>query len=347
MVISFKLNQILSAIQNTQGVGLQILDADPIDVPDKGTLYSKNVDGYAELFFMDDYGLVTQITDKGSSLGGGSGGSAENFPIITDVVISSANTFNISAKPGKSSTLSMTLSDGNTYTATSPYAMDINTNGAGGLEGSLTVTASTAYFVYAVPHPSNAGEAIFIISDQDPDPANDNGPTNYAVWRYIGHVYYKSDSSLRPFVQDGSKFIFTYLGETALNLYSGAGAFPTGTITSLVSGSVPGGGTLRTLGAAIPINIVNTVDLQGGMDSDSSDDASLTISPDTITVSIPKWTSLGSCLFDSEVNNETVNYVPDIPVVDNELYFKWVVEKASGGFYWTVILRAYRDKFLM
>lgn len=76
MVISFKLNQILEAIQNTRGVGLQVLDSDPADILDKGTVYTKDVDGYAELFFVDDYGLVTQITNKGAALGSGSGGLA-------------------------------------------------------------------------------------------------------------------------------------------------------------------------------------------------------------------------------------------------------------------------------
>ncbi|MGW8178622.1 MAG: phage head spike fiber domain-containing protein, partial [bacterium] len=66
MAISIKLDQVLSAIENTDGVGLQVLTADPTQVPEKGLIYSKDVDGYAELFFMDSEGNITQLSNQGS-----------------------------------------------------------------------------------------------------------------------------------------------------------------------------------------------------------------------------------------------------------------------------------------
>lgn len=39
--------------------------SDPINIADVGFVYAKDVDGYTELFFMDNYGSTTQITDDG------------------------------------------------------------------------------------------------------------------------------------------------------------------------------------------------------------------------------------------------------------------------------------------
>lgn len=54
---------------------LQLPDTtDPLFVSDIGQLYSKEVDGYSELHYRDDYGLITQITNRGEVLGGGASG---------------------------------------------------------------------------------------------------------------------------------------------------------------------------------------------------------------------------------------------------------------------------------
>lgn len=45
--------------------------SDPTNLNDSGLVYSKEIDGYTELFYMDDYGFSTQITNKGSAVGGG------------------------------------------------------------------------------------------------------------------------------------------------------------------------------------------------------------------------------------------------------------------------------------
>ncbi len=43
---------------------------DPTAISDTGTIYAKDVDGYTELFYFDDYGNSIQITSKGSIVGG-------------------------------------------------------------------------------------------------------------------------------------------------------------------------------------------------------------------------------------------------------------------------------------
>jgi hypothetical protein len=45
--------------------------SEPTSLLNAGLVYSKDVDGYSEFFYMDDYGLSTQITNKGSAVGGG------------------------------------------------------------------------------------------------------------------------------------------------------------------------------------------------------------------------------------------------------------------------------------
>jgi len=44
--------------------------SNPSNLADAGLVYSREIDGYTELFYMDDYGLATQITNKGSPVGG-------------------------------------------------------------------------------------------------------------------------------------------------------------------------------------------------------------------------------------------------------------------------------------
>jgi len=39
-------------------------DTDPSSLSDTGNVYSKKVDGYSELYYMDNYGLITQLTNK-------------------------------------------------------------------------------------------------------------------------------------------------------------------------------------------------------------------------------------------------------------------------------------------
>lgn len=46
------------------------VDADPIPVDSDGYIYSKEVDGYAELHYMDNYGLITRVTNAGSIING-------------------------------------------------------------------------------------------------------------------------------------------------------------------------------------------------------------------------------------------------------------------------------------
>ena len=64
----------LNTYESLEGVGLFSQEADPSYSLDKGYVYAKEVDGYTELHYMDDYGLSIQITDKGSVTGGGGGG---------------------------------------------------------------------------------------------------------------------------------------------------------------------------------------------------------------------------------------------------------------------------------
>ena len=45
---------------------IEKVDADPAHVADKGTVYPKEVGGKIELFYIDEAGIVTQITTNGS-----------------------------------------------------------------------------------------------------------------------------------------------------------------------------------------------------------------------------------------------------------------------------------------
>jgi subtilisin-like proprotein convertase family protein len=56
----------LAVFNSVPGVGFWRQSSDPTNVALKGFSYSKIQDGYTELFYMDDYGLTSQFTTKGS-----------------------------------------------------------------------------------------------------------------------------------------------------------------------------------------------------------------------------------------------------------------------------------------
>jgi hypothetical protein len=67
MSISLQFDQVLRALANTVGVGMNST-TDPAYEVDKGHLYSKYVDSVNELFYEDGYGTITQITTNGQLL---------------------------------------------------------------------------------------------------------------------------------------------------------------------------------------------------------------------------------------------------------------------------------------
>jgi hypothetical protein len=67
MSISLQFDQVLRALANTVGVGMNST-TDPTLEVDKGHLYSKYVDSVNELFYEDGYGTITQVTTDGQLL---------------------------------------------------------------------------------------------------------------------------------------------------------------------------------------------------------------------------------------------------------------------------------------
>jgi hypothetical protein len=270
---------------------------------------------------------------------------AQNLP-LTDGV--SGDTFNMVAQAGADAELRMLLNDGAIYRVNAPYAMDVGTNGAGGLEGSLTATASTPYFIYAVPDPSNPGQAIFVMSDQDPDPNNDNGPANYDVWSYCGFVYYMSTSALRQVHQEGDTFYFPDPQETALALYEGAASNPpVNTWYTFNTGSAAGGvGTQRAISAALPTNIVGSVRFIGGLDTDTGDTIMFGIDSYEHSYTLNTlWPKRMAWIWIDTEELDRATFDRWVPLHNNDCRFRWETLVGSG-FDWCVVLRGYTDKFL-
>lgn len=81
---------------------------------------------------------------------------------------------------------------GRLYIITEDLTCNLKANGAGGLAGTRTITASTAYYLYGVEHEST----VALVADiHDPD----DGPEGFPVWTYLGGFRIESTSTLSPF----------------------------------------------------------------------------------------------------------------------------------------------------
>ena len=269
----------------------------------------------------------------------------QNLPLIDGV---SGDTFNMIAAAGASSDLWIPMNDGSMLRVTAPYAMDIGTNGAGGLEGSLTVANSTTYFIYAVPHSTNAGEAMFVLSDKDPNPNNDNGPANYSVWAYCGFLFYRSTSDLRPVHQNGANFHFADPTESALQIYFGSAVDPPQTTwyTFSTASAAGGVGTQRDISAALPMSLIDSIDLQAGCDSDAGDQIAFYVDAREVAWATPSnWKNLGVVMFHLDNSQRAVTNRQNIPVHSDDVKFMWS-GRVGNLFDWSMSVRGYTDKYL-
>jgi hypothetical protein len=55
----------LDTLASVRGVGMFAQSTDPVAATGKGVLYSKDIDGYTELVYMDNFGLTSQMTTRG------------------------------------------------------------------------------------------------------------------------------------------------------------------------------------------------------------------------------------------------------------------------------------------
>lgn len=63
MSICLRPDEVLSLIDNTEGIGLKNIE-DPEAQTGKGYLYAKDLDGYSELFYMDNSGAKIRLAGK-------------------------------------------------------------------------------------------------------------------------------------------------------------------------------------------------------------------------------------------------------------------------------------------
>ena len=70
--MSIKNYQISGALADGYKIGLNSLSANPAADEGKGFIFAKEIDGYAELHYLDDYGSVIQFTQQGVLVGGSS-----------------------------------------------------------------------------------------------------------------------------------------------------------------------------------------------------------------------------------------------------------------------------------
>ena len=194
----------------------------------------------------------------------------EILPIIDTVV---GDTYVMRSPTGASTALRVTLSDGKSYTATSPLAMDITGTGLLAREASTALAVTTHYYNYAVPDVANPGEFSIIASDRDPS----LGSADYPAWRYLGSFFRVDGGAIkiRKVHQVGNHFYYPDLDDTraaSLIIYDVQGADYAGawyTWFTTSGGGAPaviaGTTVLNPLGGIIPTKVAFSVDIQGAL----------------------------------------------------------------------------------
>lgn len=81
----------------------------PAKKDDYGYVYSYDIDGYTELFYLDNYGFSVQLTSKSDSYGSSSGGSLNDAydQILVEDGYAEISTINLSYKPFSSETIQL------------------------------------------------------------------------------------------------------------------------------------------------------------------------------------------------------------------------------------------------
>lgn len=154
----------------------------------------------------------TSVTGGPGGAGTGPGGT-ENPP---QLAYAKASQIQALAPPGATTALSLWLSDGALYIATSPLSVDLTVGGRGGLDTGAEAP-STWYYIYAIPS-LVAGEFVGIASIRPPAAG---GPVGFNAWRYLGAVYNDSASDIILFYQCGKVFRYAAaLVPAAIPLYT-------------------------------------------------------------------------------------------------------------------------------
>jgi len=168
--------------------------SDPSPLDDAGLIYTKEVDGYTELHYMDDYGLSTQITNQGirGTLVDAQKNSADVGSITTSFV--TINTHNIVIRDGDEILIeaSMSLSSSGASTPWLGYRIDSGTwrrfaatyiaSGAwGGISGSLRDEHLTVG-----PHTVEIGLRVASVGTLTMNASTAGIPGRSAVWQFPG-----------------------------------------------------------------------------------------------------------------------------------------------------------------
>jgi len=267
---------------------------------------------------------------------GGVGYQPENFPVLE---YNSASIIDCNARPGKSTTLRLKLSDDNNYTAdvsVGPLQVDMATTGVGGREASTSdpETVSTWYYVYAVPS-GVAGEFALVASVVPPG----TGLTDFTEWRYLGFFWNNSVGDIERFYWQGPWFqIANQANWSDFGFYGFSGSNPTDDVWTQID--------VETGGQIPSSDVVDFFRIGGAFDNDSGI-ASLyfqtwpttpTWDPDTGYGGFVKpWQMLGGQDNENPVNErDFYNY-------DGTVWYRW---GQSGTMDVSCVISAVRDKYV-
>lgn len=174
---------------------MEVSLTDPASGTGIGSIYTKEVDGYVELHYVDDYGMSTKITNKGGAIGGGGISQPDsNKPWL---FYSDSASIDIRSAVSMTATIYRTLQDGTQRSFDSVLNWSF-TNGVGELGLDAGAEASdTWYYLYLVPSAANNTILTAIASTSNPF----IGPSGYTEFDYVGAFLNDSSSDIDKFYQ--------------------------------------------------------------------------------------------------------------------------------------------------